>query len=76
MARHYVVEHPEVDRATDPSPLTAKVVGRGAIKSNLERYITEAVLIKDANENEDLKLLNSRGEWGRARLTRLAPLEA
>ena len=76
MARHYMVEHPEVDRATDPTPFTAKVVGRGAIKSNLERYITEAVLIKDANENEDLKLLNSRGEWGRARLTRLAPLEA
>ena len=75
MARHYVVEHPEVDRATDPSPFTAKVVGRGAIKSNLERYITEAVLIKDANDKEDLKLLNSRGEWGRARLTRLAPLE-
>ena len=37
--------HLEVDRGQYPSPFTAKVVGGGARKSNIERY-----MIKDAKE--------------------------
>ena len=76
MAKHYATEHPEVDRKTDPTPFTSKVVGQGGMKSYLERYLTEAVTIKHTQEGEVLKMLNSRGEWGRAKLKRLTAQEA
>ena len=71
MAKHYVAEHPEVGRRTDPTAFTSKVVGQGGIKSNLEKYLTEAVTIKHAHEGGEYKMLNSRGELGRAKLKRL-----
>ena len=42
----------------------------GGIQSNLERYVTEAVAI-ETRKREGASLMNSRGEWGLAKLTRL-----
>ena len=51
-------------------PFTISARGKGGIQSNLERYVTEAVAI-ETRKREGASLMNSRGEWGLAKLTRL-----
>ena len=46
----------------------------GHIPDNAQRHIAEAIAIQMGKE-EDAPLLNSRGDWGRVRLRRLAIAE-
>ena len=51
-------------------PFSISARGRGGIQSNLEQYVTEAVAI-ETRKRDGTSVMNSRGEWGLAKLTRL-----
>ena len=74
MARHYATEHPEWDGQGDAKPFSCKILRGPNIMGNIQRYLEEALLIRDATDKGD-KLLNGRGEWGRTSLKRLAIVE-
>ena len=65
MAKHWLEDHPGEER-----PNFAMKVAR-THKSALVRQVHEAVLIEMANENEEVNVLNSRGEYNRCQLPRL-----
>ena len=52
------------------NPFVFKILGAQGIKGNLQRYLMEALKIREAKE-EGGTLLNSRGEWARVALKRL-----
>ena len=68
ITKHFQLKHPEWDGVQQPFTISAR--GRGGIQSHLERYVTEAVAI-ETRKREGASLMNSRGEWGLAKLTRL-----
>ena len=74
MARHYAAEHAEWDVQGDTMPFSCKILRGPNIMGNIQRYLEEALLIRDATDRGD-KLLNGCGEWGRASLKRLAIVE-
>ena len=51
-------------------PFTIEARGRGGIKGNIERYVKEAVAI-GVEHREGKPMMNSKGEWGLAKLPRL-----
>ena len=63
MARHYSTEHPEWDSESDNLPFTSKLLKGPNIQGNLQRYLGEALLIRDFTDRGK-KLLNGHGEWG------------
>ena len=68
IAKHFTNTHPgQQDMA---NPFTFKILGPGGIQGNLQRYITEALRIKEAKDTGK-QLLNSKGEWARVALKRL-----
>ena len=71
MARHYSSEHPDWDPNSNVLPFTSKMLKGPNIQGNLQRYLSEALLIRDFTDSGE-KLLNGRGEWGRTSLKRLA----
>ena len=71
MARHYSAEHPDWDPNSNDLPFTSKMLKGPNIQGNLQRYLSEALLIRDFTDSGK-KLLNGRGEWGRTSLKRLA----
>ena len=71
MTRHYSQAHPEVQPGRESLKIKAIT---GHIPDNARRYIGEAIAIQMAKD-EGEPLLNSRGEWGRVRLRRLAVTE-
>ena len=68
ITKHFMQKHPDWDGVVQPFTISAR--GKGGIQSNLERYVTEAVAI-ETRKREGASLMNSRGEWGLAKLTRL-----
>ena len=66
MAKHWLEDHPGEER-----PEFAMKLAR-AHTSALLRQIHEAVLIEMANENNEINVLNSRGEYNRCQLPRLS----
>ena len=74
MAKHYCTAHPEVDKANNKL-FNAKIIGTSNITHNIVRYITEAATIEDRVNKGD-NIVNSRGEWGRVQLRRLAVISA
>ena len=70
MAKPFQERHPEVDLGPDSCPIVAERVGASGIKSNLRRYVTEAIRIEEAQQ-EGEKLMDARGEWGRVALRRM-----
>ena len=70
VAKPFQERHPEVDLGPDSCPIVAERVGASGIKSNLRRYVTEAIRIEEAQQ-EGEKLMNARGEWGRVALRRM-----
>ena len=44
---------------------------RKGLKFNLDRYITEALLIEEANQDPNVDLLNNRSEWGQRGVPRV-----
>ena len=73
MAKHYAAEHPEWMPASG-MPFSSSILKGPNIKANLNRYIGEALLIRE-HTNSGATLLNGRGEWGRTALRRLAIVE-
>ena len=72
IAKHYLAEHPGEEG--DTHPFTFKILGGAGINGNLQRYITEALRIREAKEAGET-LLNSKGEWARVALKRLVVAE-
>ena len=68
IAKHYAVAHPGEQGADHP--FTFKVLGGSGITGNLQRYLWEALRIREAKEAGG-QLLNSKGEWARVALKRL-----
>ena len=64
LAKHMAIDHPNQEH--DFSMLS--VTGH---KFNLHRQILEGIYINQATENKSSKLLNSKSEWGRAKMFRL-----
>ena len=73
MAKHYAAEHPEWTLASG-MPFSSSILKGPNIKTNLNRYIGEALLIREHTES-GATLLHGYGEWGRTALRRLAILE-
>ena len=69
MVKHMENQHP-LAQASDRTYSTT-ILGGSHIKGNLTRYITEAVAIAK-EQASGTTMLNSRGEWARAKLRRLA----
>ena len=67
IVKHYNNAHP--GQETVEKPFTFRVLGAGH-GGNLQRYVAEALHIKEAKEAGE-KLLNSKGEWARVALKRL-----
>ena len=72
IAKHYLAEHPGEEG--DTHPFTFKILGGAGINGNLQRYITEALRIREAKEAGET-LLNSKGEWARVALKCLVVAE-
>ena len=68
ITKHYLTCHPDWDKTS--KPLTIEARGRGGIKGNIERYVKEAVAI-GVEHREGKPMMNSKGEWGLAKLPRL-----
>ena len=58
----------------EENPFTFKVLGGSGITGNLQRYLWEALRIREAKEAGG-QLLNSKGEWARVALKRLVVAE-
>ena len=59
-----------MDLGQEICPIVAERVGASGIKSNLRRYVTEAIRIEEAQQQGE-GLMNARGEWGRVALRRI-----
>ena len=72
IAKHYAMAHP--GEQGEENPFTFKVLGGSGITGNLQRYLWEALRIRETKEAGG-QLLNSRGEWARVALKRLVVAE-
>ena len=70
LTKHILAKHPDLDLSRGMSFKT-RIVGRNHIPGNVHRFLTEAVAIAEAKA-AGADLLNSKGEWGRVKLQRLA----
>ena len=68
LSKHMKNEHPDCE----PN-FTAKTVD--SQRFNLQRYVSESLHIEATTNMEDVKVLNSKCEWGRKKLTRIALLD-
>ena len=73
MAKHFASKHPEWQPG-DQAPFMFHMVKGPNIQGNLQRYLGEAMQIREHARN-GADLLNSKGEWGRINLKRLAVVE-
>ena len=74
MTKHYLQDHPQWNNSSGQKPFTMSIVKGPNLKGNLQRYLGEALQIRESTKRGD-KVLNARGEWGRACLKRLAIVE-
>ena len=78
MAKHFYNEHQAIvdtSTANQEDLVTASRLGSGGIKSNMTRFLQEAIEIEEQSSIGDINMVNGRGEWGRVTLTRLALTE-
>ena len=68
ISKHYILDHPGMKDSLNP--FVFKILGAQGIRGNLQRYLMEALKIREAKEGGEA-LLNSRGEWARVALKRL-----
>ena len=72
MAKHFLMAHPEVDRA-QAGLFSAKVLGVRQL--NMDRGILEALQIEELERETGTNILNSKSEWGRRTLRRITVAE-
>ena len=68
IAKHMYNEH----RNMSPN-ITTSI--QGTQRFNLQRYVAESLLIEKSTKNPENIVMNSKGEWGRQKLTRIALLD-
>ena len=68
IAKHMYNEH----RNMSPNVTTSIL---GTQRFNLQRYVAESLLIEKSTKNPENIVMNSKGEWGRQKLTRIALLD-
>ena len=69
MTKHMAAEHAGVGDAE--KTFSTRILGSSHISGNLIRFLTEAVAISE-EQAKGTQMLNSKGEWARAKLRRLA----
>ena len=74
MTKHFMQDHPQWNNSSRQQPFTMSLVKGPNLRGNLQRYLGEALHIRESTKKGD-KVLNARGEWGRACLKRLAIVE-
>ena len=57
--------HPNSDPQFSSKPL------RGNIQYNMDRFILEAYKIDQANQDENITVMNNRSEWGNRGIPRI-----
>ena len=65
LAKHMRIFHPN-----EQASFVTKCLS-GGIKYNLERFICEALEIEEARSNPEIRVMNSRSEWGGRGLPRV-----
>ena len=65
LAKHMALYHPGQEASFVTKCLS------GGIKYNLERFILEALEIEEARQSQDVRVMNSRSEWGGKGLPRI-----
>ena len=69
MTKHMAAEHAYA--ADSERTFSTRILGKSHIGGVLIRYLTEAVAISE-EQAKGTQMLNSKGEWARAKLRRLA----
>ena len=64
LAKHMTNEHPN-----EEPKFEAKIID--SQKFNLHRYVSESLHIEETTKDKEVKVLNSKAEWGRQKLTRI-----
>ena len=72
MGKHYVQTHPDWPRTT--APFILSILRTPRLVGNLQRYIAEALKIREAVQGP-VEHLNSKGEWARVALKRQGIIE-
>ena len=68
LAKHMTNEHPN-----EEPKFEAKIID--SQKFNLHRYVSESLHIEETTKDKEVKVLNSKAEWGRQKLTRIHLLD-
>ena len=64
LAKHHILAH-----QNRPPDFSLDII-KGNIQFNLDRFLTEALVIEDAERDPSTQVMNQKSEWGRAKLTR------
>ena len=72
MGKHYSLKHPDWDRTS--APFILSILRTPRLVGNLQRYIAEALKIREAVHGPQ-EHLNSKGEWARVALKRQGIIE-
>ena len=63
-------KHHALNHANSQAKFASKSVRKG-IRFTMDRYITEALLIEESNQDPNVDLLNNRSEWGQRGVPRV-----
>ena len=63
-------KHHTLNHANSQAKFASKSVRKG-IRFTMDRYITEALLIEESNQDPNVDLLNNRSEWGQRGVPRV-----
>ena len=72
MGKHYALRHPDWPKTTPP--FTFSILRTPRLVGNLQRYIAEALKIREVVQGP-VEHLNSKGEWARVALKRQGIIE-
>ena len=77
ISKHYRLDHPEIDTSNgNGNNLMRFRIISSTVKFNLQRFIMEAFTIEKMDGfQQNIKILNSKTEWGCGRLRRLAVVD-
>ena len=70
LRKNALVKHQESKHSNQTPSFRAKVLKAG-IRFNTDRFVLEALHIRNANDDQSIELLNQKGEWGHGGIVRL-----
>ena len=68
--KNALVKHQESKHSNQTPSFRAKVLKAG-IRFNTDRFVLEALHIRNTNDDHNIELLNQKGEWGHGGIVRL-----